>query len=397
LTASTKELNLIQFEEVQLDFEHKGETYSIKAEYKENSIDLSVTGIEEFLPVPKLDPEETARKSASASEGSEFFEEIAIKMSGTPVFKFLSSLESPVILGLERRSQVSPMVLDRERLIVRHGYAARRRSIRGTLGTSLIEAQQLVQEAYGRIRLFEDGKNQRLREELLLSMFDYASFESITQRQDFKGPETQRHILGRQKDIEQSLAGIFGSKDELSSTIEDFFEKLRQLFEALDQGPGDRTLEWLVNKPQIDRIIYIAELAEKHNEALTTYMEPLTRFKEAINAFYADSLKSIEIDPVGFMVVNRKIGNPASVDVLSSGERQLLIIFAHLMHERLLKHSGVFIIDEPELSLHLKWQGMFIERITALSPRTQFILATHSPEIVGDYKEKCKAIEMRAR
>ena len=122
---------------------------------------------------------------------------------------------------------------------------------------------------------------------------------------------------------------------------------------------------------------------------MDNFMEPLNLFLETLNGFYSDSGKDISIDPIGLLVVRRLDNKLTNIEALSSGERQLLIIFAHLMFNRYSKKSSVFIIDEPELSLHLKWQSIFLERITKISPNTQFIMATHSPEIVGEYVSKC--------
>ncbi|HXD92844.1 MAG TPA: AAA family ATPase [Bacteroidia bacterium] len=75
---------------------------------------------------------------------------------------------------------------------------------------------------------------------------------------------------------------------------------------------------------------------------------------------------------------------------LSSGEQQLLILFSYVAFNR---DGRVFIIDEPELSLHIKWQEDFLtqlERITAKS--TQLILATHSPILVSKKKDKAKLL-----
>ena len=71
------------------------------------------------------------------------------------------------------------------------------------------------------------------------------------------------------------------------------------------------------------------------------------------------------------------------VEILDSGEKQIIIMIAHLIFEEDQKPSGVFIIDEPELSLHIAWQEIFIDAITEASPKTQFILATHSPSIIS--------------
>ena len=70
---------------------------------------------------------------------------------------------------------------------------------------------------------------------------------------------------------------------------------------------------------------------------------------------------------------------------------QLIILFANVTLSRFKgeKEQTLLIIDEPELSLHIRWQERFIDSLKKISTSTQFILATHSPDIIGDYKSKC--------
>ena len=48
----------------------------------------------------------------------------------------------------------------------------------------------------------------------------------------------------------------------------------------------------------------------------------------------------------------------------------------------------MFIVDEPELSLHLEWQLEFVDTLLELNPDIQLIFATHSPEIIGKRRDK---------
>ena len=87
-------------------------------------------------------------------------------------------------------------------------------------------------------------------------------------------------------------------------------------------------------------------------------------------------------------ILKLKNNKEANVFELSSGEKQIIIMIAHLIFEEDQKPSGVFIIDEPELSLHIAWQEIFVDSITEASPKTQFILATHSPSIISKVKRE---------
>lgn len=69
---------------------------------------------------------------------------------------------------------------------------------------------------------------------------------------------------------------------------------------------------------------------------------------------------------------------------LSSGEKQVLKILI----ECLYSESGVFLIDEPEISMHVDWQKDLISAMRAMSPDAQLILATHSPEIMAEIEDE---------
>jgi len=46
-------------------------------------------------------------------------------------------------------------------------------------------------------------------------------------------------------------------------------------------------------------------------------------------------------------------------------------------------------VTNYELSLHLNWQERFVDDIRNLKTGAQFIFATHSPEIIAGYEDKC--------
>ena len=73
-----------------------------------------------------------------------------------------------------------------------------------------------------------------------------------------------------------------------------------------------------------------------------------------------------------------------SVSKLSSGEKQLLILLIETLLQK--QQPYIFLADEPELSLHISWQRKIISSIINLNPYAQIIVATHSPEIAGKYK-----------
>ena len=72
---------------------------------------------------------------------------------------------------------------------------------------------------------------------------------------------------------------------------------------------------------------------------------------------------------------------------LSSGEQHEFILLYDLIFRS--QPGSVFLIDEPEISLHVAWQKRFLSdlsRIRELSP-FQAIIATHSPQIISSFDD----------
>jgi predicted ATP-dependent endonuclease of OLD family len=119
-------------------------------------------------------------------------------------------------------------------------------------------------------------------------------------------------------------------------------------------------------------------------DALQRLQRLLTLFLDAINSFFVN--KRIEFDLTkGFTLVSKN-GELLRPGALSSGEKQLLLLFCNVVTMR--NRASVFLIDEPELSLNIKWQRQLLSSLLSLvSERTvQFVVATHSIELLANYK-----------
>jgi len=56
--------------------------------------------------------------------------------------------------------------------------------------------------------------------------------------------------------------------------------------------------------------------------------------------------------------------------------------------ENPLDGEGVVLIDEVDLHLHPQWQRMILPRLMETFPNCQFIVSTHSPQILGEVKSE---------
>ncbi|TOB17249.1 hypothetical protein CGK11_24120, partial [Vibrio parahaemolyticus] len=139
---------------------------------------------------------------------------------------------------------------------------------------------------------------------------------------------------------------------------------------------------WFINQHQLHKIDRLFSKVETYQSDINKIYARLSRFESLVNKFLNETGKKVQINNKGKLVV-KFAGNENDLEVLSSGERQIVIMLAHLVLNKRLRTDGVFIVDEPELSLHISWQDMFVDAIQEASPNLQIILATHSPSIIG--------------
>lgn len=74
---------------------------------------------------------------------------------------------------------------------------------------------------------------------------------------------------------------------------------------------------------------------------------------------------------------------------LSSGEQNVIVMLYYLVFE--YNNNKLLLIDEPEISLHVAWQYQYIEELEEILELNdgQAIIATHSPQIIGERWDKC--------
>jgi ABC-type glutathione transport system ATPase component len=110
-----------------------------------------------------------------------------------------------------------------------------------------------------------------------------------------------------------------------------------------------------------------------------------------INSLLSDKTISFGLSQ-GFSIHNR-LGVSLSPAQLSSGEQQLLLLFCYVLTAR--DASTVFMIDEPEISLNIKWQRQLVQSLLDITKGTsiQFILASHSMELLAQHRNRVIKLE----
>lgn len=120
----------------------------------------------------------------------------------------------------------------------------------------------------------------------------------------------------------------------------------------------------------------------------------LQAVRKAISSMIPQAL-SIHGSPSAEMMVEwqDEVGKkPLSVHQLSDGQRAVLALAADLAHrlalanpdkEDVLASECIVIIDEVDLHLHPRWQQTVLADLIRTFPGAQFIVTTHSPQVVS--------------
>ncbi len=101
--------------------------------------------------------------------------------------------------------------------------------------------------------------------------------------------------------------------------------------------------------------------------------------------------------PPGFSV--NKGGDALFLDQLSDGERGLLALVFDLTRRLatanplvanpIAEGAALVLIDEIEMHLHPQWQRDVMKRLPATFKHCQFVITTHSPQVIGEVEARC--------
>lgn len=122
------------------------------------------------------------------------------------------------------------------------------------------------------------------------------------------------------------------------------------------------------------------------------YIDPLlTSVRNAIEAFLP-GFTELRVRRQPLRMTVRKDGVALNILQLSDGEKCLLAMVGDLARRLALLNPhltepstgpGVILIDELELHLHPGWQRLLVEKLPIVFPNCQFIVTTHSPNVLN--------------
>lgn len=154
--------------------------------------------------------------------------------------------------------------------------------------------------------------------------------------------------------------------------------ELDELTRLVAHAPeGTHRIVWDVLQPHVDSM-------RARLDALQLVQQLVETFVNSVNSFYED--KHLEFDVTSGIKIVSSDGANLPPEVLSSGEKQLLLLLCYTLYAR--DQASIVIIDEPELSLNVAWQRHLLDALLESTKGSfiQFVLATHSIELLSRHR-----------
>lgn len=375
-------LAVTNYKNLSLSFRLGGVAYVLRASKTPRLLTLELICSErEFQPITvkivHLDDHEP-----EAAES--FYENLNPESHEFPMWNFLQEVASPVTITLDRT--ISAEADDSHFFEQVRVGAGRGRPV---ARSPLVYVQRVTSERFAEYRGKAIQYDEELKARIVMSALQHP--EEIFNRKPAK------RIAGRDIEALQTKVVKYLSRsikaDNVEQHVNRFFDYSSRISGVGGVGEND---EYLVNflAAQYRQIDNLAKAFNEFDVKNSMAFVELENYLNAVNKFFCDSNKLLYFDEstgrlsFSFIHGNGKRSDKRDISCLSSGEKQILILFTFLAF--IAKPGTVFIVDEPELSLHPKWQHEFMELFLKLKPKnTQLILATHSPDIVGKFKWAC--------
>ncbi|MEQ9413305.1 MAG: AAA family ATPase [Cyclobacteriaceae bacterium] len=335
----------------------------------------------------------TLLNNEHSDEANEKLRGLIERFDQQEIVKEIKSLTTPLFLGLDRRVYEGQQI-DR----MRHSWLIRRRygnfPQNDPLNISLIDIQEVIYDYMRLIASKQPKINEEFKNKILLQSFEFL------ETQEFNLWKDARELTDKRKKASDAFNNL--NIEGISTHLTKFFDKLTETLNQFNEVQKKRNSKsniqqkeieviqkWFNNQPQLRRIDELIEFNQAYQDEVSKLYLPIEQTKDIINKFFNESKKKLQIDTQGELNIEFANGKIAKLYELSSGEKQIITMLGHLIffEERFKSDTGIFIIDEPEVSLHLAWQEIFVNSILEASPKTQFILATHSPAILNEFDE----------
>lgn len=189
------------------------------------------------------------------------------------------------------------------------------------------------------------------------------------------------------------------AEGEDSKEIKELKEQIKTLQQTIDdvyqeEQPKENDPFTAMLKAKKDHLAELVKL-----KGSIKYQRHLMFVNKAIETLVPD-VKKLQVDrSLGkARILVENFGNKVNIAQLSQGQKMLVSLAGDLARRLVtlnpdsdnpLDGHGIVVIDEIELHLHPKWQQEIVIGLQTTFPNLQFIVTTHSPQVLSTVDHKC--------
>ncbi|WP_394124714.1 AAA family ATPase [Psychrobacter nivimaris] len=399
LQPAVARLSVTEFNKITLKFYYKNTYYSLVCEHIKNELIYSLYSSdgEEYYPlnVPiSHHPKIIGNNRDIETHLMDQYKYLRPDENEEKIWNFIHSLPNPVVIGLDRSIYAEE---SNGELYISNNSNINNSESSTSHDSPLDRIKKIVNMNYRRRKNSILTMTNKLKNSLMISAFDEKITKSILNDKDFKLITTEdiNYSEAKLRKYFRNLEKEVGSgKDNIK--IDRYFENLKYVVRDYENNKEDEVSEiiYKLNINQFSKVEDLLKDFERFEKRTHSVMRKIDEYLDTLNFFLKDSSKRIvfkeDTSEIAFHTLDKQ-GNillkNKDIRNLSSGEQQILILFSYIAFNK--NEGRVFIIDEPELSLHIKWQEHFLEKLNIIRPEgTQLILATHSPILANKMRNK---------
>ena len=246
-----------------------------------------------------------------------------------------------------------------------------------------IIAQRLLEKSIRRAEMWIQGKAMRsssIGESSITTIYNEILRRIVSQSRDESLDYTasKKSIEKRVKKLESQCKEFaqYGLLPKFSG---------KEILAAVSSAPPSHT-SIIVNvlNPYLDSL-------KKKLETMSEVYKRVDSFVSIINRFLTN--KKLAFDLHSGIAITANDGTFIEPAMLSSGERHLFLLFCNSLVA--VDRPSILMIDEPEISLNIKWQRRLLASLLECSGDSpvQYLFATHSIELLAQHRGQVAKLE----
>lgn len=297
----------------------------------------------------------------------------------------------------EQTAETKPIIKDR--LIAVNFFRAKREKRTTSIFKSLDEDYSVFKKSLGDIKFIREQR--LLREEKRESRYfddDESEVIEVIKEIPNKLKEQIQTTIIKYSQIASQLDSTYPKRlfaENIHLSQKNYLEKLGDIIVKQEKIFDYKLIQDMhISSPDIHQ-----EYKPELSTALSIYLSDTTTKLEVFDDLVAkiDLYKNIldkklfnkyvDISATFGLKIVRNDGLELALDKLSSGEKQIIVLYYDLIFG--LENKTILLIDEPEISLHVAWQREMLDDFNKIvflqKDQLSIIVATHSPQLINNH------------